>query len=152
MAANMSMGRAASAARPSNLGRALIDLQRAESLIDQADLRAQPAQRYLGAHGAALQIAAVILATRTPPGLRVLPGPRNTWALVARVAPESAEWAAYFDSLSVKRHAVEAGASGLVTEREADDLIRDARLFAESIARRLEAAIVARARGGELEV
>ena len=54
----------------------------------------------------------------------------RTASVFARVAPELGEWAAFFDALALKRRAVEAGAVGLVTGREADDLIRDAHAFA----------------------
>ena len=54
------------------------------------------------------------------------------WGVLARVAPELAEWAEFFDALHLKRRAVEAGAVGLVTSREADDLIREVRSFAQA--------------------
>jgi hypothetical protein len=42
------------------------------------------------------------------------------------VAPEFAEWAAFFSAGAAKRAAAEAGSARAVTEREADDLVRDA--------------------------
>ena len=50
--------------------------------------------------------------------------------MLPEVAPELGEWAAFFGALQLKRQAVQAGASALVTEREADDLVRDAQAFA----------------------
>jgi hypothetical protein len=49
--------------------------------------------------------------------------------LLAEVAPELAEWAAFFAAGAAKRAAAEAGSRRAVTEREADDLVRDADRF-----------------------
>jgi hypothetical protein len=49
--------------------------------------------------------------------------------LLAEVAPELGEWAAFFSAGAAKRQAAEAGSSRAVTEREADDLVRDADRF-----------------------
>jgi hypothetical protein len=49
--------------------------------------------------------------------------------LLAEVAPELAEWASFFAAGAGKRAAAEAGSSRAVTEREADDLVRDADRF-----------------------
>ena len=54
---------------------------------------------------------------------------RNAWVLLAEVAPEFAEWAAFFSAGRAKRAAAEAGSRRAVTEREADDLVRDADRF-----------------------
>jgi hypothetical protein len=45
------------------------------------------------------------------------------------LAPELAEWSAFFAAISATRAAVEAGASRLVTARQADDLVRQAGTF-----------------------
>ena len=84
--------------------------------------------RYATAHLAALRAAAAVLAARTRPE----PGrrrPRSAWVLIGQVAPELAEWAAFFAAGAAKRAAAEAGLSHAVTEREADDLVRDATTF-----------------------
>ena len=49
--------------------------------------------------------------------------------LLAEVAPELAEWATFFAAGAAKRAAAEAGSTRAVTEREADDLLRDADRF-----------------------
>ena len=49
--------------------------------------------------------------------------------LLARVAPEFTEWATFFSAGAAKRAAAEAGSTHAVTEREADDLVRDADRF-----------------------
>jgi hypothetical protein len=87
-----------------------------------------PRQRYATAHLAALRGAAAVLAARTRPegGRR---RPRSAWVLLGEVAPELGEWATFFASGAAKRAAAEAGLSRAVTEREADDLVRDVGSF-----------------------
>ncbi|TYP88339.1 SAV_6107 family HEPN domain-containing protein [Blastococcus xanthinilyticus] len=85
-------------------------------------------ERYATAHLAALRAAAAVLAARTRPegGRR---RPRSAWVLLGQVAPELGEWATFFAAGAGKRAAAEAGLSRAVTEREADDLVRDVRAF-----------------------
>jgi hypothetical protein len=87
-------------------------------------------ERYAAAHLAALRAAAAVLACRARPTA----GPRrrrptSAWVLLADVAPELAEWAAFFAAGAHKRAAAEAGLPSAVTAREADDLVRDAESF-----------------------
>jgi hypothetical protein len=49
--------------------------------------------------------------------------------LLGQVAPELGEWATFFAAGAAKRAAAEAGLSRAVTEREADDLVRDVGVF-----------------------
>ena len=51
------------------------------------------------------------------------------WHLLAEVAPEFGEWAAFFASCSDTRAAAEAGIARLVGRRDADDLLRQAEQF-----------------------
>ena len=60
--------------------------------------------------------------TRPEPARR---RPRSAWVLLGQVAPELGEWATFFAAGAAKRAAAEAGLSHAVTEREADDLVRD---------------------------
>ena len=55
--------------------------------------------------------------------------PRSAWVLLGQVAPELGEWATFFAAGAAKRAAAEAGSTRAVTEREADDLVRDADRF-----------------------
>ena len=48
---------------------------------------------------------------------------------MTEVAPELGEWAAFFAAGAGKRAAAESGSTRAVTEREADDLVRDADRF-----------------------
>jgi hypothetical protein len=66
---------------------------------------------------------------RQPPPDPKVRRPTSAWALLAGVAPELGEWAAYFAAGAAKRAAAEAGIRSAVTPREADDLVRDATLF-----------------------
>lgn len=103
-----------------------------ELTLAAAEDAARPAERYLLAHQAALRIAAEVMAGRPRPrgALRAVDGTRrNVWAVLPEVVPELGEWAEYFAALQLKRQAVAAGAVALVCEREADDLVRDARAF-----------------------
>jgi pyruvate kinase len=84
-------------------------------------------ERYAAAHLAALRTAAAVLAVRTRPA--ATKRPRNVWSMLPQVAPELTEWAAFFAAGAAKRAAAEAGSTRAVTEREADDLVRDADRF-----------------------
>ena len=53
----------------------------------------------------------------------------GAWVLLGQVAPELGEWATFFAAGAAKRAAAEAGSTRAVTEREADDLVRDADRF-----------------------
>lgn len=112
-----------------------LDLLRAKNTLMEAELAEHPAQRYIAAHRAALQVAAVVLALRAQPNSR--PGLRNAWQLVAQVAPEYGEWAGYFHALQHRREIAQ-GHPGVITSREADDLVRDAGEFLAVLERRLD--------------
>ena len=94
-----------------------------------------PEARYARAHLAALRAAAAVLAARAKPRSRRSSGVRSAWVLLAEVAPELGEWAAFFAAGAGKRAAAEAGLRGVVSEREADDLVREAESFLAVVAR-----------------
>ena len=112
-------------------------LDRAASSLREAITSTDIGMRYAHAHVAALRATAALLAARaTPaPGRRGRAAQRNAWVLLAQVAPEFAEWAAFFSAGAAKRAAAEAGSARAVTPREADDLVRDAETFLELVAR-----------------
>jgi hypothetical protein len=104
----------------------LLDL--AHQGLAEAARTTAPGERYALAHLAALRAAAAVLACRTQPQARKAK-PRPAWVLLAEVAPELQEWAQFFAAGAAKRAAAEAGLVGVVTPREADDLLRDAQSF-----------------------
>jgi len=106
---------------------ALASLERARAALAHATAASSAGERYASAHVAALRVTAAILTVRTQPVARRRQ--RNAWALLAQVAPEFSEWAAFFAAGAPKRAAAEAGLSRAVTEREADDLLRDSERF-----------------------
>jgi hypothetical protein len=108
-------------------GAVLADLARARTAVAEAERVPGATDRFVAAHVAALRVAAVVLAVRSRPARAARP--RNAWRLLAEVAPELAEWAFFFAATQDRRDAVRAGGTGLVSAREADDLVRDAACF-----------------------
>jgi hypothetical protein len=105
-------------------------LERAALSLREAITSAEVTQRYAHAHVAALRATAALLAARAHPSTpRRGRAQKNAWVLLAEVAPEFSEWAAFFAAGAAKRAAAEAGSSRAVSEREADDLVRDADRF-----------------------
>lgn len=90
--------------------------------------------RYATAHLAALRAAAAVLAAWARPEPRRRHRLTSVWALLAAVAPEFGEWAAFFATGASKRAAAEAGIPRAVTAREADDLVRAAEEFVNVVA------------------
>ena len=114
------------------------DIQRARAAIMEAELAQRPSDRYVAAHLAALRVAAILLAARADPAESARrTRPRNAWRMLSAIAPEFAEWAAFFAATEGKRDAVRAGATTIVTAREADDLVRDAQTFLSLVERRV---------------
>ena len=105
-------------------------LMRAAESLSEAVSATEATTRYACAHVAALRSAAALLAARATPTTPTRRKPqKNAWVLLAEVAPELAEWAGFFAAGAGKRAAAEAGSRRAVTEREADDLVRDADRF-----------------------
>jgi len=98
------------------LGRAI----RAEQVTD----------RYAAAHLAALRGAAAVLATKARPGRA---RQASAWELLAKLAPEFSDWAAFFAAGSTKRQAAEAGIARLISAREADDMVRQCAAFLDLV-------------------
>ena len=104
-------------------------LARSAESLSEAMAATEVATRYACAHVAALRAAAALLAARARPAPTRRRPQKNAWVLLAEVAPELGEWATFFAAGAAKRAAAEAGSTRAVTEREADDLIRDADRF-----------------------
>ena len=103
-------------------------LRSAESL-SEAVAASDVAERYACAHVAALRAAAALLASRARPVATRRRQQKNAWVLLTEVAPELGEWASFFAAGATKRAAAESGSTRAVSEREADDLVRDADRF-----------------------
>jgi hypothetical protein len=103
-------------------------LRQAMNGLAEAERTGDPCQRYVAAHLSALRAGAAVLAVRAQPTKRNKAG-RSVWQLLMVVAPELGEWAAFFAAGSTTRAAAEAGITRLVTERAADDLVRQAGQF-----------------------
>jgi SAV_6107-like HEPN len=86
----------------------------------QAALEPRAPERYRQAHVAALRGAAAVLGGRRHTGRG---RPMSAWLLLDDVAPELADWSAYFRDSAVRRAAIEAGSAAAVTDRDADDLV-----------------------------
>lgn len=116
--------------RPETLPSASVDLlASAQRSLLQATISSGPGERYAAAHLCALRAAAAIVALYGKPRRRRV---RSVWQLLASVAPEFAEWAAFFAAGAAKRAAAEAGLPS-VTTREADDLVRQAETFLDRV-------------------
>ena len=112
------------------LSTAALDLlDTAQRGLAEAATSATPAERYAAAHLAALRAAAAVLAARARPASSSRRRLRSAWELLLQVAPELGEWAAFFAAGATKRAAAEAGLERVVSERDADDLLRDATTF-----------------------
>lgn len=115
-------------------GAAVTELARARTALAEAHEASDHLLRFSAAHVAALRVAAAVLAVRARPAKSSGRRPqRNAWVLLAQVAPELGEWATLFAAGAPKRAAAEAGLSRAVTEREADDLVREAEAFCELV-------------------
>ncbi|RJS44796.1 SAV_6107 family HEPN domain-containing protein [Nocardioides cavernaquae] len=103
-------------------------LERAAESLREAITTSDVPTRYAHAHVAALRAAAALLAARAHPDPKRR-RQKNAWVLLAEVAPELTEWSAFFAAGASKRAAAEAGSRRAVSERDADDLVRDADRF-----------------------
>lgn len=104
-------------------------LSQAKTTWAEAVLEPAAAEKYRLAHIAALRAAASVLGWRAGPAISVRRRPTSAWVLLDKVAPELRDWSAYFADSAGRRAAIEAGSLSVVTEREADDLLRAAGEF-----------------------
>lgn len=104
-------------------------LTQARQTWAEAVMEPQPAEKYRGAHIAALRAAAAVLAIKARPAITGSRRPTSAWVLLDRLAPELSEWSAYFSDSALRRAAIEAGSVSVVTDRDADDLLRAAGEF-----------------------
>jgi hypothetical protein len=112
-------------------------LAQALSVLADASGELDVGERYRLAHLAALRVAAALFAERAHPTGRRGRGPVNAWVLLTCTAPDLSEWAAFFAAGASTRAALEAGAVGVVSARQADDLVRAVGQFADIVAENL---------------
>src|SRR5689334_8674793 len=94
-------------------------LAHAREGVSEAEHATDPGERFAVAYLAALRAGAAVLALRGRPH-RGHAKPTSVWVLLAGIAPELTEWAAFFASGSATRAAVQAGITRVVTTRSAD--------------------------------
>ncbi len=119
-------------------------LRTAVIALDDAYQAQTPDQRYIAAHVAALRAGAALLAVKAKPARS--PRIRSVWQMLPGIAPELGEWCAYFAAIGKRRVFVEIGQEQ-VTQRQADDLMRDAEAFLDQIARILNVSLPIRMAG-----
>jgi hypothetical protein len=112
--------------------------------LDDAYQAQTPEQRFIAAHLSALRAGAALLAVKAKPSRssRI----RSVWLMVPGIAPELGEWCAYFDAIGKRRVFIEIGREQ-VTQRQADDLMRDAEAFLDQISRILNVSLPIRMAG-----
>jgi hypothetical protein len=101
--------------------------------LDEAVLAEHAGRRYVASHVAALRAAAGLVTARSRTQSARGGRPVSVWLLLAQAAPDLAEWASYFAACGAKRTTGSA-----VSQREADDLMRDATTFVGVVVRRLQ--------------
>jgi hypothetical protein len=104
-------------------------MESARQGLATADSEVSAGARYVAAHLAALRAAAAVVAAKAEPPSTRRQRPQSVWALLPKVEPALAEWAAFFAAGAAKRAAAEAGLPRAVSMREADELLRDAETF-----------------------
>ena len=114
-------------------------LTEAERGLAEAELEPNPAHRFAMAYLCALRAAAAMLALRGRPH-RGRSRPTSVWTLLASVAPELREWAAFFAASSATRASVQAGITRVVSPRAADDLVRQTGQFIDLVRRAIRGA------------
>ncbi|MFE9455380.1 SAV_6107 family HEPN domain-containing protein [Streptomyces californicus] len=114
-------------------------LAKARSGLDEAAVLDEPNERYATAHLAALRTAAAVLAARgrPEPNKRGRDRIRSAWEVLPETAPELTEWSDLFAAGADRRARAEAGMPGAASERDADDVLRDAAMFLRLVERLL---------------
>lgn len=113
-------------------------LAQARAGLDEATTRANPNERYATAHLAALRAAAAVIAARGRPEPSPAEGRRrirSAWEVLPEIAPELTEWSTLFAAGAARRARAEAGLVGAASQRDADDLLRDVRMFVRLVER-----------------
>ncbi|MGC5168252.1 SAV_6107 family HEPN domain-containing protein [Luteimicrobium sp. DT211] len=124
-------GRAAARAAAPAPVEALRLLARADHELVAAYAAADPAERFVHAHLAALRSAAAVVALRGRPAARR--ASRSVWSLVEVVEPGLAPWSVYFAGGARTRAAIDAGRFDAVDAGRAEELVRCAEDFRDEV-------------------
>lgn len=131
------LGRPLSIPRPPARRSGAMLFAQALGVLGEARCEQNGDERYRLAHLAALRFSAALFAERGQASSRRHRGPVNAWVLLASMAPDLGEWAAFFAAGAPTRAALEAGAFDVVSPREADDLVRAVEQFSDIVANSL---------------
>jgi len=107
-------------------------LARADAELASAASAAEPGDRFVHAHLAALRSAAAVVALRGRPSPRSRA--RSVWDMLALVEPCLAAWSGYFAAGARLRSAVDAGRGEDVEPARADELLACAEDFRDEVA------------------
>lgn len=113
-------------------------LAQAKRGLAAAEWEAASVDRFTAAYSSARRAAAAVVAAAGRPH-RGRARPTSVWLLLPTVAPELAEWAAFFAAHSTRHAAAQAGIGGKITVRAADDLLRQAWQFLDVAERAVSA-------------
>lgn len=114
-------------------------LAQAQRGLDEAEKSPLPHERYAIAHLAALRTAAAVLAARGRPesSERARRRIRSAWEVLREIAPELADWSAFFAAGANRRALAEAGVKEAASADEARELLCAAELFLRTVERLL---------------
>lgn len=114
-------------------------LRHAVHALSTARTSTECEERYVEAHLAALRAAAAVISARSVPRATSATGTArrgarcSVWSLLPPLAPELTEWADFF-ALTARKRVLAQSVPGTVSEREADDLLRQSAQFVQIVA------------------
>lgn len=103
-----------------------------ERAFDELERATCPAEQFLCAYDLARSAALAVVLAATRPRARW-----QLWQWLGRIAPELREWAEYFAAHDEVAAVAQAGATAMITQRQADDFERGVRKFTRECAKRL---------------
>lgn len=106
-------------------------VDRGDRDLAAANRTSDPAERFTFAHVAALRYAGAVLAAR-PLKPRSVKG-RSAWQQLAKVEPDLATWAAYFNAGAPLRAGIESGRMDAVSPEQAEEWVASAQDFAFAV-------------------
>jgi hypothetical protein len=106
-------------------------ITRASRDLDKAASAGTPNAIYIAAHLAAVRAAGAVISARlSPEQASRMRRPDSIWELLPRVAPELADWAAFFEEGKLRRTRAEHGQRAAVNAQQAEEMLAQARQFA----------------------